>query len=465
MSVEQYVYGAKIPGDVDVRATPKIIHFIYLTEQNDCDIPFIYYLAIKSARKVNPDYDVVLHTNSVFSGKLLELIGTFARLEQVVAPDSVFGIQIHRIEHKIDVLRIQILLTSGRIYLDLDTICIKSFNALLCDKVVMGKECDVGLCNAVIISPPNSEFLQLWYDGYRNFHNEQWNEFSVMLPFSLAQENPTLIHLEPKETFFCPDYSEQGLRDLFLNLREFPEAYIYHLWGTKAKNYIEKIDCIFILHNDNTYNLVARSLIEQSELCLEQDSSIQSSTFEEIYKKNIWGFGSGNGSSPATTIAYRNFLEHFINLNDIKSVLDVGCGDWQFSKYIDFGSATYVGVDVVEFLISENQKRFGSELVQFKVAPVDPRELPHAELLIMKDVLQHLTDKQILFYRDNVFPRYSLCLITNSWKATSYDRNVDVRTGEFRALDLRAQPYSFKGSYVVEIWNEWERIRTMLIQN
>ncbi len=51
------------------------------------------------------------------------------------------------------------------------------------------------------------------------------------------------------------------------------------------------------------------------------------SIFDEIYNKNIWGFGSGHGSLPSVTKGYRKFLENFIKDNNIKSVVDYGCGD------------------------------------------------------------------------------------------------------------------------------------------
>ncbi len=116
-------------------------------------------------------------------------------------------------------------------------------------------------------------------------------------------------------------------------------------------------------------------------------------------------------------------------------------------------------------LVERNTETFGSDLVQFRPMPENPTRLPEAQLLIMKDVLQHLTDSQIVFYRDYVFPKYRHCLITNSWKATGYPHNTNIEPGRFRSLDLRAAPYLFKGAYVVETWNEWERIRTMLLTN
>jgi len=38
---------------------------------------------------------------------------------------------------------------------------------------------------------------------------------------------------------------------------------------------------------------------------------------------------------------YRTSLEDFIRANGVRSVLDYGCGDWQFSRLIDWQQAFY----------------------------------------------------------------------------------------------------------------------------
>ena len=70
-----------------------------------------------------------------------------------------------------------------------------------------------------------------------------------------------------------------------------------------------------------------------------------------------------------------------------------------------------------------------------------------------------------MFYRDRVLPRYRYCLVTNSFNAINYEHNKPIKPGMFRSLDLLAPPYHFNGGYVTESWNQWERIRTLLIVN
>jgi hypothetical protein len=66
--------------------------------------------------------------------------------------------------------------------------------------------------------------------------------------------------------------------------------------------------------------------------------------FEEIYRKNEWGYGSGHGSLPKHNKGYIEFLEKFIKDKNVRSVVDMGCGDWQFSRLVDWNGAQYQGI-------------------------------------------------------------------------------------------------------------------------
>lgn len=188
--------------------------------------------------------------------------------------------------------------------------------------------------------------------------------------------------------------------------------------------------------------------------------------FEAIYDTESWGNGSGPGSYPGWTIEYRAFLERFFRMNEVGSIVDIGCGDWQFSRFLHLDGIVYHGFDVVARLIDANRRRFGSDTVRFDVMPEDLAALPQADLLVMKDVLQHLPDAEIARFRAQVFGRYRFVLLTNSFEKIDSHRNVDVRPGEFRCLDLAAPPYGFSGAYLFEYWAQpWERIRTFLITN
>ena len=176
-----------------------------------------------------------------------------------------------------------------------------------------------------------------------------------------------------------------------------------------------------------------------------------------------WVGNSGPGSDPYYNLPYRAFLEGFLRLNHIGSVVDIGCGDWQFSRFVDFGQATYLGLDVVASVVDRNEARFGGGRVRFAMMPDDHDALPPADLLIIKDVLQHLPNDDILAFRDRVLPRYRFCLLTNSYRKLDVPVNVDIPLGAFRCLDLRAPPFDFEGAYVLQFATAvWEELRTLL---
>lgn len=172
-----------------------------------------------------------------------------------------------------------------------------------------------------------------------------------------------------------------------------------------------------------------------------------SKIFDEIYANDSWGFGSGHGSLPSVTKSYRDFLQSFIADNDVKTVLDFGCGDWQFSKYMNWDGVDYLGVETVDSLVKQNQLAYGKKNIKFAKTPRDLAKLPKADLLIVKDVLQHLESQKISEFISKVLGKYSYSLITNN--TIPVERvNAEISMGAFRPLDLRLPPFNLKAAAV-----------------
>lgn len=168
--------------------------------------------------------------------------------------------------------------------------------------------------------------------------------------------------------------------------------------------------------------------------------------FNTIYQRNIWGGGSGIGSAPHIARPYMTFLQAFLQNNAIASVVDIGCGDWQFSQFINWGNASYLGIDVVPSVIAANTQRFSRANVRFVCDNPcrDGFEAPAGELLLVKDVLQHLSNenaKRILALTN----RFRFALITNAYAPT----NDDCANGDTRPLDIRAEPFNVRNAALV----------------
>lgn len=193
-----------------VSKIPNRIHYIFGLSPDFGGKPFsfIHYLAILSASVVNRPDAIVLHYQHAPEGIWWERAKQLAVLNPVSVPDSVGGQAISHFAHRADVLRLDILLSEGGIYLDADVFCIRPFAPLLSHSAVLGIEPNAGLCNAVILAQPNSEFIRTWRAGYWDFTDRDWRSHSVRLPYFVAREHPDLVHVESEYSFFFPTYDD-----------------------------------------------------------------------------------------------------------------------------------------------------------------------------------------------------------------------------------------------------------------
>ncbi len=120
--------------------------------------------------------------------------------------------------------------------------------------------------------------------------------------------------------------------------------------------------------------------------------------FTKIYDKKIWGGGSGKGSTLFYNKNFIFFLEDFIKEKSIKSVIDLGCGDWEFSQYINW-NCEYLGIDCVETVVESNIENYQTDSIKFEHGDIfSDRTIldKQCDLIILKDVLQHWDNLNII---------------------------------------------------------------------
>lgn len=246
---------------------PKRIHFVFGLREDFGGKPWslIHYLAVASAKEINPSYEVMMHAKYEPKGNFwwdaIKPMVTMVPVDEV--PMSIFGKPIKNHAHSADVLRLQALQKHGGIYLDSDTICVKPFDPLLSHNFVMGVEKFEGhvngLCNAVIMSAPGAAFLEHWYEGYREFNPDGWIEISVQKPMALAAQFPELIHIEPNESFFKFDWSQRHVAMLHSEVSDVSDCYSIHLWETIVwREILSNLDPLKLLRTTTTYSTLAR---------------------------------------------------------------------------------------------------------------------------------------------------------------------------------------------------------------
>jgi hypothetical protein len=277
---------------------PNIFHFVFGMAGDFGGRPFSlsHYLAIKSAVELNKPNSVYFHYDYEPSGKWWEKARPLLRLKKIKAPGSFMGRPLFHVAHKADIVRLLALKETGGIYLDLDTISVKPLTGLLSNSFVIGQEfkaaytpknlrqrikftfrkkmgliknssaSSIGLCNAVLLSEKNSDFVNRWLTEYRSFRSKgrdkYWNEHSVKVPNRLADKYPESITKLSPYVFHYPLYDEAGLKSMFEEVTEFPEAYLHHLWESFSwDRYLSKLTIDEIANHDTTYNLIARKFL------------------------------------------------------------------------------------------------------------------------------------------------------------------------------------------------------------
>ena len=208
--------------------------------------------------------------------------------------------------------------------------------------------------------------------------------------------------------------------------------------------------------------------------------------FTKIYKSNEWGTGeskfySGTGSHDVAIIKpYIQLLINLIKNNNIYKITEVGCGDFFVMSQVLSQLASkgyeveYAGLDVVDALIEHNIEHFSSDKIHFlcEDAAKNNDDLPPGELLIIRQVLQHLDNKSILKILSKT-TKYKYVLVTEHiYEGEDVKYNVDKRVNEstrlnmFSGVYLDKPPYNYKNIvHLLKVSEDGGVIRTSLIIN
>ncbi len=166
--------------------------------------------------------------------------------------------------------------------------------------------------------------------------------------------------------------------------------------------------------------------------------------FSRIYQKNLWGYGSGPGSDPINAEPYISIVRNYALRQDINSIFDLGCGDFRVMEKIEIPETkVYYGFDVVKPVIDENVKKYQKPNVFFyHISSLEDFKNQRGDLLLVKDVLHHLSNRDIQYFIANILPNFRYTLITNNFGPENL--NEEIRTGDFRNLDLEVEPFNIK---------------------
>ena len=93
-------------------------------------------------------------------------------------------------------------------------------------------------------------------------------------------------------------------------------------------------------------------------------------------------------------------------------MVDLGCGDFNVgSKYQEF-CGNYVACDVVPSLIDFNKEKYKTSNVDFRVLDLAEDDLPKADVVFIRQVLQHLSNRHIQNAIPKIASSYKFLVLT-----------------------------------------------------
>jgi len=168
--------------------------------------------------------------------------------------------------------------------------------------------------------------------------------------------------------------------------------------------------------------------------------------FTNVYNQKGWGDsggGSGTGSDLDATAKTRVGLKELIKKFNIKSIMDGACGAMVWMSVFledlekEIPDITYHGCDVVSHVIEQNKKRFSEKHPNwhFSVCDITRTHFPSSDLIITRQVLQHLSIKFILEYFKN--------LKANNIKYVLLENNPLIKENAKTSGLAELYPYNF----------------------
>ena len=177
---------------------------------------------------------------------------------------------------------------------------------------------------------------------------------------------------------------------------------------------------------------------------------------KQVYEKNLWGGGdadfySGAGSHYPELVqpyveAVRSFLQSF---DEPLVVCDLGCGDFNIGKELVTHTKRYLAVDIVEDLIERNKKLFKAENLEFLCLDIAKDDWPSGDCVILRQVLQHLSNAEIRRIVDKLSD-FRYLILTEHIPEGEFEPNKDIISGQGIRLkkgsgvDMLARPFNLQ---------------------
>ena len=154
---------------------------------------------------------------------------------------------------------------------------------------------------------------------------------------------------------------------------------------------------------------------------------------------------SGHGSN-INTKQFKNLssnLRKFLNIYSVNSILDMSCGDFLWmNQILKNKKLKYLGVDIVEDLITKNKQNYLDKNINFHVSDVTNfLTEENYDLVFMRDFFIHITNEDIFKILNNIS---KMNIKYFAFENYEINKNVNTEVGKHRKVNLQIEPFNLE---------------------
>ncbi len=191
----------------------------------------------------------------------------------------------------------------------------------------------------------------------------------------------------------------------------------------------------------------------------------------QVYDKNLWGKGedlfySGEGSHLKYIVKpYVDNVRFFLKSFKLPvSVCDLGCGDFNIGKHLVDFTSEYIAVDIVDNLINYNKEKFKFKNLSFLSLDIAKDDLPKADCVFIRQVLQHLSNKEVAAVVKKLY-RYKYIILTEHLPVEDFEPNIDIISGQGIRLKKKSGINLLAPPFNLEVKSEKQLVSVNLNDN
>lgn len=193
---------------------PKLVHYVWFGPN---DIDYTMFLSFLSTQKfVKPD-KLLIYVNTRVNGKYFNKMREYSNVEIVFhgSFETVYQNRIAKVLHTSDIIRAEVLLRYGGIYIDWDVYWMKPVDDLL----TIGYETIAALDfyhdmyprdqfpdtinMGVLLARPNSRFVKLWQDSFKQYTGRHHTYHAVEFVYKIYEDHPDLLFIHNRLQIMC----------------------------------------------------------------------------------------------------------------------------------------------------------------------------------------------------------------------------------------------------------------------